>query len=508
MNLKYIKISTFVLLFFSFFAPLGVVALFNLDEGAFGEATREMVASGNYLTTYLNGELRFDKPILIYWFQSLSVQIFGLSEFALRLPSAIFASFWGLAIFYFTRKHFDEQKALLAIVFFISSLQISIIAKAAIADGLLNFFITLSMFFIYEYINSREKKWLYLTFVAIAFGVLAKGPVAVMVPFVVSALFLFYKKEPMFWLKSIFNPIGILIFFLIASPWYILEYIDQGQKFIDGFFLKHNVSRFSSSMEGHSGSIFYFVPVLIFGLAPFTTYFLNIFTKIREIFKSDLEIFLFIWFAFVFLFFSFSGTKLPHYVIYGYAPLFILASIYSQSIKNKFMIILPSVLFLFLLLLLPSLIEIFSDKIKDEYIISLLPTIFEYFNTMYQLKIAIAIGLILFFWYTNFLGYFQKILFIALIFISAINFILMPALAQIEQQPIKEAGLKAKNQALNVIMYKLNYPTFSVYSQSIVKRDNLIVGDCVVTKTIHLKDFKSYDVIFQKSGISLIKYKE
>jgi hypothetical protein len=172
------------------------------------------------------------------------------------------------------------------------------------------------------------------------------------------------------------------------------------------------------------------------------------------------------------------------------------------------MIILPSVLFLFLLLLLPSLIEIFLDKIKDEYIISLLPTIFEYFNTMYQLKIAIAIGLILFFWYTNFLGYFQKILFIALIFISAINFILMPALAQIEQQPIKEAGLKAKNQALNVIMYKLNYPTFSVYSQSIVKRDNLIVGDCVVTKTIHLKDFKSYDVIFQKSGISLIKYKE
>jgi len=78
MNLKYIKISTFVLLFFSFFAPLGVVALFNLDEGAFGEATREMVASGNYLTTYLNGELRFDKPILIYWFQSLSVRFLGL----------------------------------------------------------------------------------------------------------------------------------------------------------------------------------------------------------------------------------------------------------------------------------------------------------------------------------------------------------------------------------------------------------------------------------------------
>lgn len=505
MKLKNSKISTLILLFFSFFAPLGAVALFNLDEGAFGEATREMIASGNYLTTYLNGELRFDKPILIYWLQSLSVQIFGLSEFALRLPSAIFASFWGLAIFYFTRKHFDEQKALLAIVFFISSLQISIIAKAAIADGLLNFFITLSMFFIYEYINSRDKKWLYLTFGAIAFGVLTKGPVAVMVPFVVSALFLFYKKEPIFWLKSIFNPIGILIFFVIAAPWYVLEYLDQGQKFIDGFFLKHNVSRFSSSMEGHSGSIFYFVPVLILGLTPFTSYFFNIFIKIREIFKSDLEIFLFVWFAFVFLFFSFSGTKLPHYVIYGYTPLFILASLYAHQLKNRFVIILPSILFLTILLILPIVLNFFANEIKDEYTISLLPTIFEYFDVSYQLKILAAIGLILFFWYAKIFSYFQKITYIALIFISSINFVFMPALAQIEQQPIKEAGLKAKSQGLHVTMYKLNYPTFSVYSQSIVKRENPLVGEYVVTKTIHLKDFESYDVIFQKSGISLIK---
>lgn len=508
MNYKDSKISTLILLFFSFFAPLGAVALFNLDEGAFGEATREMVASGNYLTTYLNGELRFDKPILIYWLQSASVHLFGLSEFSLRLPSAVFAAFWGLVIFYFTKRHFDESKALLAVVFFVSSLQISIIAKAAIADGLLNFFIACSMFLIYEYISSRDKKWLYFTFVAIAFGVLAKGPVAIMVPFVVSALFLFYKKEPMFWLKSIFNPIGILLFLSIALPWYILEYIDQGQKFIDGFFLKHNVSRFSSSMEGHSGSIFYFIPVLILGLTPFTTYFLNIFRKLKDIFKNDLEIFLFIWFAFVFLFFSFSSTKLPHYVIYGYTPLFILGSIYAQGIKNRFVLILPSVLFLSILCILPILVNNFSYLIRDEYTISLLPTIFYHFDVFYSSKIAAAIVLILFFWYSKIFKYFQKFFFVAIVFISAINFVVMPALAQIEQQPIKEAGLKAKSQGLRVTMYKLNYPTFSVYSQSMVKRENPLVGECVVTKTIHLKDFKSYDVIFQKSGISLIKIKE
>jgi len=69
-------------IFFGFWFNLGGVPLFDLDEGAFSEATREMLASGNYLTTYLNGALRFDKPILIYWLQALSVGSFGLDEFA------------------------------------------------------------------------------------------------------------------------------------------------------------------------------------------------------------------------------------------------------------------------------------------------------------------------------------------------------------------------------------------------------------------------------------------
>ena len=75
----------------NFLVGLGLMPLFDLDEGAFSSATMEMLQRGDYITTYMGGELRFDKPIFIYWLQALSVSGFGLNEFALRLPSALCA---------------------------------------------------------------------------------------------------------------------------------------------------------------------------------------------------------------------------------------------------------------------------------------------------------------------------------------------------------------------------------------------------------------------------------
>ena len=126
----HIYLVLFIALALSFFATLGMLPLFDLDEGAFSEATREMLESGNYLTTYLNGELRFDKPILIYWLQAVSVKLFGLNEFAMRFPSALAASFWVIATFIFVKKQSDIQKAFLSAFFMLCSLQITIIAKA------------------------------------------------------------------------------------------------------------------------------------------------------------------------------------------------------------------------------------------------------------------------------------------------------------------------------------------------------------------------------------------
>jgi hypothetical protein len=488
-------------IYFSFFYNIDDIALFDLDEGAFSEATREMIASGNFLTTYLNGELRFDKPILIYWFQSLSVYFFGLNEFGVRFPSALFASLWAFGIYFFVRYFYDEKKAFWASFFMVMSLQISIIADAAIADALLNFFIAMSMFFIYLFYEKREKKYIYLTFLFIGLGTLTKGPVAIMVPFVVSFLFFALQKEFFLWVKTILNPIGIVIFLAITAPWYVMEYLDQGQKFIDGFFLKHNVSRFSDSMEQHNGNIFYFIPVLILGLMPFTA-------QIIKAFKidSDFKKFMIIWFGFVFIFFSFSGTKLPHYVIYGYTGVLILMAL-SDLIRYKYMMVLPLIL-LSLLFLFPIVVEYIT--IKDKFFNLMISESGIYFDIAYRIGLFIAIFIIVGLSFIK-LSENKKLLILGFIFIFTINANVLPTVANIKQQPIKNIALFVKNSPnlynKNIKMDEINTPTFSFYLQKIVAKDGYKSGDLVFTKLSSKEKFKNDKLIKQDGAYALFEIK-
>jgi 4-amino-4-deoxy-L-arabinose transferase-like glycosyltransferase len=497
----------FLLLVLSFFIPLGYFPLFDLDEGAFSEATREMLVNKDYITTYLNGELRFDKPILIYWLQALSVTVFGINEFAFRLPSALASSVWMLAIFMFARHYISSTVALYSGILFVTTLQISVIAKAAIADGLLNMFIALSMFSIYSYYKYNNKKFIYLTFAFIGLGALTKGPVAIMVPLVVSFLFYLFRKDLKSWFKAVFNPLGILIFVLIAAPWYILEYQAQGQLFIDGFFLKHNLSRFSDAMEGHSGNYFYFIPVLLIGLMPHTGLLLSSLTKVKSYFKNDLELFLFIWFAFVFFFFSFSNTKLPHYIIYGYTPLFIfmamvLTRLQSDSRKSDLLIILPAILVMLLFFSLPELLA--GAEIKNSFARSIKGDVLRELSWMkIPLAIAMAFSILLFF-IKSFSAQ-KKFLLNSLIFIIVVNFVLVPTVGRIQQQPIVDIANIVNAQKLKIVMYKLNMPSYNVYTQSLVEKRKPKAGEIVALKKTNLKEFEKYSILYEKNGIALAK---
>ena len=128
-------------LFIAFFVNLWGVPLFDLDEGAFAEATREMLVSGNFAATYLDGEPRYDKPILSYWLQSLSVSAFGMHEFAFRLPSALAASLWLIASYRFVKQEWDEQSALFTVLIMANVAIVGVIGRAATADAWLNLFI-------------------------------------------------------------------------------------------------------------------------------------------------------------------------------------------------------------------------------------------------------------------------------------------------------------------------------------------------------------------------------
>lgn len=494
-----------IALFFGFFFQLGNVPLFDLDEGAFSEATREMMASGNYLTTYLNGEPRFDKPILIYWLQVLSVSSFGLNEFALRLPSALSASLWVGVLYLFTRRFYDATTALMSAFFMATAVQITIIAKAAIADALLNLFIASAMFMIYLYYTDRKKIHLYGAFLFIALGVLTKGPIALMIPIIVTFIFFAIKRDLLFWIKTVFNPIGLLIFFAIAAPWYILEYLDQGQAFIDGFFMKHNVNRFNGSLEGHAGSLLYYVPVLLIGTLPYTTLLLKSIRNIRNWISDDLHLFLTIWFAFVFLFFSFSGTKLPHYVIYGYTPLFIIMAVHIDKIRSDRLLVLPLLILFIVLLFLPEISTLIQPMVDDNYARYVMQSAPEAFSTAYRIYLTVALIALITLMAAQKLNRHIKLIALGFISVIIINGAVIPTYGKIAQEPIRNAAMIAKANHYDVHLWRFNNPSFLVYTEKTASREEPKEGEYVLTKTPYLEKFDKVEIIYEKYGIALAK---
>jgi len=214
------------------FLNLGGVPLFDEDEGAYAEVTREMLQSGNLLVPTLEGHPFFHKPPMIYWAQSASVSLFGLNEFALRLPSALASLAWAAILLVFLRRYASRRTAWLAPFFLITALQTSIIAKAAIADAILNLCITLTMLALFSHYRTSRRSELWVAFGAMGLGFLTKGPIAVAIPAVVGTLFFLLRREPLRWIKMAFHPIGWLIFLAIALPWYVALYAAYGFDFV------------------------------------------------------------------------------------------------------------------------------------------------------------------------------------------------------------------------------------------------------------------------------------
>ena len=339
----------------SFFWMLGYAPLFDVDEGAFSQATMEMFQRGDFLSTYLNGQPRYDKPILVYWLQAAAVAVLGPAEVAFRLPSALCATLWAWLTYAFARRVFDEQKALLATVLLATSLGVYAIGRAATADALLNSLIAASMFAAWLHLSTGERRWLYATHAAIALGLLAKGPIAVLVPFAVTLIFCLLKRDFKTWLRAVLDWRALLLLLAIAAPWYVVILAKEGWGFIEGFILRHNVGRFGGPMQGHGGSLLYYFPVLLLLTLPHSALLVPVVQRIRSIWRDDLQCYLLLWFVFVFVFFSLSGTKLPHYVLYGLTGLVLLMAVHGAALRSAFWVLLPALALLAAFLFLPQI---------------------------------------------------------------------------------------------------------------------------------------------------------
>jgi 4-amino-4-deoxy-L-arabinose transferase-like glycosyltransferase len=488
-----------------FFYNIYAIPLFDLDEGAFSEATREMFVRGDFISPYLNGVPRFDKPVFIHWLQAASVGLLGLNEFALRLPSALAASLWVGTVYAFLRHVKDERVALFAAIAMATSLEIPIVAKAATADAVLNLFITATMLSAYLFYHDGRRRWLYASFALMGLGFLTKGPIAVLIPAATTLLFYLSKGDVRGWLRGAFNPLGIVIFLTVALPWYIAQYLQQGDAFLQGFFLKHNIDRFQEAMETHSGSIFYYIPVVLLGVLPYTTLLLSTLARAKGLWRDDLCRYNLIWFSFVFIFFSLSGTKLPHYIVYGYAALFIVMALSSERLPARGWLLLPPLLLFLGLLSLPEVLGHALPNVHDAFVRDMLSGYAAYFTPAYRAFFLAAAVLTLYFMAESRLAKSGKLFACGLIAVFGVSAFVMPVVAGLQQTPIKEAALLAKQHDYTVVMWRLNTPSFDFYSQRLVEKRQPRPGDVVLTKSLFLPQLGNAEVLYEKNGIVLAR---
>jgi 4-amino-4-deoxy-L-arabinose transferase-like glycosyltransferase len=487
------------------FLRLGSFPLFDVDEGAFGEATREMLERGDYVTTWLNGQLRFDKPILTYWLQAASVSLLGLDEFSLRLPSALAGVAWIGAIFAFTRQQSGKAAAHAAATIAATTLGVCIIGRGATADALLNLFLALAMFDICRYLADPQPRYRWRAWWWMALGLLTKGPVALLVPGAASLAAFALQGKLRQWWAALRDPVGWAILLAVSAPWYVLEYMRQGQAFIGGFFLRHNVERFMSPLQGHSGSLLYYVPAALLLLLPHTGLFLRVIPHVRRLRDNPLDTFLWCWFLFVLFFFSLAGTKLPHYLIYGITPLFVLMALHRHELHARLLAFAPPVLLLALVVALPHALQRLGPQARNAYFREMLsrPEVFGpgwHFAASALLLCVVALALV------PRVPPWPRLLACALVCSLAVGALVLPALAALQQGPVKEAALLARASGLPVRSWHFNVPSFSLYRGAVTERAEVLhAGDVILTRSDELQRLGKVQVLYRKGGVVLAR---
>jgi 4-amino-4-deoxy-L-arabinose transferase-like glycosyltransferase len=488
----------------SFFLALAAVPLFDPDEGAFAAATLEMFQRHDFLSPFLAGEPRYDKPILIYWLQAAGVSLLGVNEWAFRLPSAIAASLWMWLTYRFGREWFGERVGMLAAVTLACAPSVQIIARAATADALLNVCLAASMFAIYRYLARGGRTQLYVAAAAAGLGFLAKGPIAILIPGAVTFLFCLMRRDIRTWLCLASDWRAWLVFLCVGSPWYLVEYFRDGPGFVEGFLLGHNVGRYAAPSFGHGGAWWFYLPVILAGTLPFTAPLAGALGRIRELFREDLGAFLFLWFAFVVAFFSLAGSQQPHYANYGYTGIFLLMAARAMTMSSRAML-LPALLAFGLLGALPLAVGVLAPRIGNPYLREILNDAAGLFGAGYVLYFAAGAALALLWMVRPFAPAPAALAASGAGLAIGIATFVLPVAAALQQAPVVAAARIAASRDLHVVMWGINAPGFMVYAGRTVERRPPKPCDVVLTRSGALPQLPEHEVIFRERAVALAR---
>ncbi len=315
-----------------FFFGLGSFGLVGADEPRYAQIAREMLARYDWITPTLNGVPWLEKPALYYWSAIVSYKLFGVSDWAARVPSAVFATAMIAAIYLFVRR-FHEGMQLDAALIAASFAAVIGFGRGASTDMPLAATFTVGMLAWYAWRETGRKWWLAIFYFMMALGTLAKGPVAPVLAGVIIAVFAFLVREhgsenrATRWsliAQTLWIP-GVLLFLAISLPWYVAVQ-SKTHQFFQVFILQHNLERFGTNLYRHKQPLWYYVPVFMLSVLPWTVYVVAaIAAALRKSSSPGAEsratqsgpwrMFLMVWIAVPLVVFTISQSKLPGYIL-------------------------------------------------------------------------------------------------------------------------------------------------------------------------------------------------
>jgi len=329
---------------------LGGYRLFDVDEPRYAETARYMVESGDYVVPVFNGRYRFEKPVLSYWLIAGSYLAFGTGEGPARLSAALCALGSVLLTCLLAGRLSSPGRGLAAGAVLACSIQFIGLGRTAITDMPLCFFFTAAMVFFYlgyESGSRRRALAYYLgAFAASGLAVLTKGPVGLVLPGAIAAVFIFLCGQLRQILRSIPWISGSLLLLAIILPWYLAVNSRSDNEFYRVFILQHNIQRYFgqvNSLGQHIEPFYFYLPCLLAGFYPWSFYTLQaiwealtgFIGRLRQGVRSGAETFIFLWFALVIIFFSLSRAKLPTYITPAFPPLAVMIVDYWACRSGK-----------------------------------------------------------------------------------------------------------------------------------------------------------------------------
>lgn len=316
----------------TFLPGLGGGFLWDRDETWYAGCALTMLQTGDWLVPAAGDRIFLEKPPLAYWLVAVSFTALGVTEFAARLPSALLGIATLLVTYWVGARWIGRRTGLVAAGLLGTCVHFGVMNRMVLTDGPLVLGMTAAMACWWRMQRphtrylvengaapadespppARYALWCALGGAAVGVAIMAKGPLGLL-PGLMALGFVLARRDFSFFVRARWALIvGIAAIAVVALPWYVAIYQVKGEEFFDEFILKQNLSRFGEPIQGHTGPIYYYLPVILIGFLPWT--FLLLAAPFKRRRYDEFDLMLACWALVPIVMFSLMATKLPHYI--------------------------------------------------------------------------------------------------------------------------------------------------------------------------------------------------